>query len=31
VWTELFAALADVARSERPGDVFTAPDQDASC
>ena len=31
VWAELFAALAEVARSERPGDVFPAPDQEASC
>ena len=30
VWTELFAALAEVAQSERPGGAFTAPAQHAS-
>ncbi len=29
VWTELFAALAEVARTERPGGAFTAPGQSA--
>ena len=30
VWTELFAALAEVAHTERPGGAFTAPGQNAS-
>ena len=31
VWAELFAALAEVTRSERPDDVFSTSDQEASC